>query len=100
MTAAFHHEKKQRILATWRSGCGIVGGEMCRLGRSKLRFMFGGVRQGQWCSLVSISLGEKTHMFVSVAPTLMGWNMTSGDHNRSANVRIHVINVSCPAAAH
>ena len=85
---AFHHEKKKRILATWRSGSMIVGRDMYWLGRAQLRFIFRGVRQGQWCALVSISFGEKTHMFVSVVPTPMVWNMTSGGQNRF--VRIHV----------
>ena len=66
----------------------IVGRDMYWLGRAQLRFIFRGVRQGQWCSLVSISFGEKTHMFVSVVPTPMVWNMTSGGQNRF--VRIHV----------
>ena len=59
-----------------------------------------GGRQGLSFSSVSICFGEKAHMFLSVAQTPMGWNMTSCDHIRCANVRIHVRNVSCPPAAH
>ena len=43
----------------------IVGRDMHWFGRAQLRFIFRGVRQGQWCSLVSISFGEKTHVCVS-----------------------------------